>query len=400
MKRCWCDRAQSSGRARPPLPLRAHTVFREDGSEFSVQGSGFAGSRCARVLNPELRTLNPKTPAYRAIVNCRRQWTAVVVFAMLLAPAAAQDTVYIAGSTGGRTKLTGRVLDYTGRELRLELAGGREQRFAAGQVLQIETQYGPRHMEADALLAQDRFDQALAAYRQAIDGEPRPWVQRQIIARVVRCYGATGQPDRAGEAFLWLIRSDPDTPYFDCIPLAWMPRPVASEQTARQWLGREEPAAVLLGASHLLSSASRPVALRRLSELAAGSDRRIAQLALAQTWRAEAVTAAAEQIDAWGRVIDQMPESLAAGPYFVLGRARLHRQQWEPAALALLRVAILYPQQRDLAARSLLEAGRSLQMLDRSEQALRLYRELIRKYPDTPAVAEAQSRMEAIQKDQ
>ena len=92
-----------------------------------------------------------------------------------------------------------------------------------------------------------------------------------------------------------------------------------------------------------------------------------------------------------------MPEPIAAGPYFLLGLARAQRQQPEQAALAVLRVAILYPQRRALAAQSLLEAGRVLEGLDRKQSALRLYRELIRDYPERArAVAEARARLEEI----
>ena len=331
------------------------------------------------------------------------QWLAPVILAILFSPAAAQDVVYIAGSTGGQTKITGRVLDYTGRELRLEHPGGREQSFPAEKVLRVETQYTPQQTDAERLFANNRFEPALALYRKAAETEPRRWVRRLIIARTVRCYHALDRPERAGEEFLLLIRDDPNTPYFDCIPLAWIPRqpPVDLELAARQWIKRKEPAAQLLGASYLLAGRDRPAAIKQLGRLAAGADRQIAALALAQTWRAKVVTATPQQIDGWQRAVEQMPQPLAAGPYFVLGRARAQHQQPQQAALALLRVPILYPQQRPLAAQSLLEAGRALEKLDRTRGALRLYRELLRDYPEqTRPVAEAQGRLEEIGKTQ
>jgi tetratricopeptide (TPR) repeat protein len=326
-------------------------------------------------------------------------WPAVLIVAALSTGAAAQDTVYIAGSTGGQTKITGRVLDYTGRELRFEHASGREQSFPAEKVLRVETSYGRQQTEADALFVQNRFRPALTLYLQAADAEPRGWVRRQIIAQIVWCYRALDQPRRAGEMFLLLIPNDPNTPHFGCIPLAWIARqpPSDLELAARRWLKRPEPAARLLGASHLLAGRDRPTALSELGRLAAGADRQVAYLALAQTWRAELVTASPQQVDGWRRVIEQMPEPIAAGPYFVLGRARAQQQRPEQAALALLRVAILYPQHRSLAAQSLLEAGRALAQLERTQGALRLYRELIRTYPEqTRAVAEAQNRLEEL----
>ncbi|MBN2473056.1 MAG: hypothetical protein JXB62_00510 [Pirellulales bacterium] len=337
----------------------------------------------------------------QASADQRAAWATLGALAALfvtLLPVAAQDTVTLGSSGGGQTKVSGRIVDCTGRHLRIQVPGGREQTFPADKVIRVKTPYGPAHTEADARFADGEFGPALNLYRQAVDEEPRRWVRRRIIARAIWCYRALDDWVRSGETFLLLLRDDPETLDFDCIPLEWMPRqpPAALEQAARQWLNRAEPTAVLLGASHLLTTGERLDALQRLKTLSAGPDRRVAQLALAQTWRAEAVTASSAELDNWQRVIEQMPQALAAGPYFVLGRARLQRQQWEQAALALMRVPILYPQQRDLATQALLDAGRALEKLGRVPEALRLYRELIAGYPGTRPMAEAQGRMEAI----
>ncbi|NQU24580.1 MAG: tetratricopeptide repeat protein [Candidatus Nealsonbacteria bacterium] len=329
-----------------------------------------------------------------------------VTILSLCTPALAQDTVLVAsGSEGGRTRITGRILDYTGRELTLEHAGGQQRRIPAELVLNVETPYGQKHTEADALFAAGHFDQALPQYLEARELEDTPqrrWVRRQIIARIVRCYAALGRPDQAGEAFLLLVRADPAMLHFDCIPLAWMPRQPspAMEQTARRWLQRNEPAAALLGASHLLAGNARAGALSTLRQLSTSTDRRVALLASAQTWRAELTTADDDRLDTWAQVIEQLPEPLTAGPYFVLGRARAHRKQWDRAALASSRVAILHPQQRPLAAQSLVDAGRCLEELGDLKGAVRLYRELARDYPEQRrAVAEAQSRIDALSEE-
>lgn len=267
---------------------------------------------------------------------------------------------------------------------------------AAQDAVQPSTAYGPKQVAADAAFAKGRCDQALLLYQQAMKDEPRRGVQQQILAQLVGCHHALEQDDRAGELFAQLLRADPNTPYFDCIPLAWMPRQpsLAVEKAAAAWLQREEPALVLLGASHLLGSQRRTAAVERLNQLAAGGQQPVAQLAAAQLWRTALVTAGDAQLDGWGRAIDALPEKLQGGPYFVLGSARAQRKQWEPAALALLRAPILYPRDRPLAAQSLLEAGRALQSLGQEAEAMRLYRELLRTYPDqTRPVMEAKGRM-------
>ncbi len=325
-----------------------------------------------------------------------------VILALLFCrqvPLAAQDTVIVASRRGGQVKVTGRILDFTGRRLQVELADGQRQGFDAQRVLRIETQYTDQQTRADALLAEHRFPEALALYRQALHEESRRWVRRRILAAQVRCYRALDQLDLAGATFLLLVSDDPETLDFDCIPLAWAtrPLPVALEDAARGWMQREEPAAKLLGASHLLTSGARQTAIARLRRLSTDPDRRIAQLATAQGWRATVTMAEESDVDSWQRMIQQMPEPLAAGPYYVLGLARLQRGHFERAALALMRVPILYPNQRRLAGRSLLEAGRALEQLGRIKQAAGLFRELITNYPeDQRLVAEAKSRLETL----
>jgi tetratricopeptide (TPR) repeat protein len=315
--------------------------------------------------------------------------------------AAAQDTVEVATGSG-RTRLTGQVVDYTGRQLILEGAGARRQEIPADRVLRVETPYGPRQLEADRRLEKKEFAEALALYRRALDEEQRRWVRRLILARMVWCSLALGQPEAAGEIFLLLIQSDPSTPYFDCIPLAWVPAQPSPrlEQAALAWMAQSEqemPAAVLMGASHLLPTSQRSAALARLQRLSTNADRRIAQLAYAQTWRA-AVNVDDTQLDAWDRSIRQMPEPLRAGPYYALGRSAAQRQQWERAATALMRIPILFPQHRALAAAALLDAGYALERLKQPAEAARLYRELVAAYPECRAAAEAKGRLEEAAK--
>lgn len=333
-------------------------------------------------------------------------FTALLVLVLTAAaclPAAAQDTVFISSTSTaqGRLRLQGKILDYTGTGLRIELAGGVVRKYAPEQVVRVETTYTRPQLDADALYAKAEFNAALALYRQARTDEPRAWVRRQITAQMVWCYQALNAWGPAGEEFLVLVRSDPATIFFGCIPLAWAPAEpsAALEQAARQWFARDEmPVSVLLGASHLLPTDAHAAALARLKELSTAEDARVAQLALAQTWRAETVTANSGQLNHWARVVEAMPEPLRAGPYYVLGLAWAQRQQWQPAALAWLRIPIEYPQHRLLAARSLLGAGEALERLSRPRQAAALYGELLAQYADSPLAAEARARLNELQK--
>ncbi|MDZ7616668.1 MAG: hypothetical protein U1E05_06670 [Patescibacteria group bacterium] len=321
----------------------------------------------------------------------------LVLIVLLAAPLAAQDTVVLRGKAGGETRVTGRILDHTGRELTIELPGGTEQRFPADQIVQVHTSRTAEQTRGDDLFDRGEFTTALAMYRAAMDADQRRWVRRGLLARAVRCYDALGRPAEAGAFFLLLVGDDPSTQYFDCIPLGWTPgQPDAAlEQAARTWLNSDRPAAVLLGASHLLSTSLRPHAVAKLGDLRGNADPRVARLAEAQLWRATGVQSTPAQRAGWLRAVEAMPESLQAGPYFALGLAQAQAGEHEQAAISLLRVAIVYPRQRVLAARAALESALAMEQLGRGDQAARLYEELVRDYKDQPRiVAEAQARLE------
>jgi tetratricopeptide (TPR) repeat protein len=198
----------------------------------------------------------------------------------------AQDVVHIAaGETGkGRTKITCTVLDYTGQSLTLELPGGVQRVFPAERVVQIETTRSKQQTDADKLYERRQYQPALTQYRQALEAEERRWVRREILAQMVWCYRGQGDVASAAQTFLLLVQSDPKTPHFDCIPLAWLPGEPSPQaaQLARQWVDRKDlPAAVLLGASLLIGTADRTLALERLNSLAFDTDARIGWLARA-----------------------------------------------------------------------------------------------------------------------
>ncbi len=334
----------------------------------------------------------------------RESWTGLRALAVVVtctATAFCQDTVHVASSAGssGYTTFKGRVDDYTGGGLVLVAPDGGRRSFPADRILQIDTHHTQARLDADALFDKRQFADAATLYQRAQKEEKRSWMRRQIMAQLVWCHSATGQSQIAGAEFRSVIWEDANSPYFSSIPLAWTAgQPSGTlEQAARHWLElKSEPAMVLLGASHLLSTGSRALALDRLERLATTAQPPVNQLALAQTWRRLIVTADARQLDSWEDNIRKIPEPLRAGPYYVLGSGRARQNDSEAAALALMRVPILYRRHHVLAARSLLNAGQSLEKLDRRRQAAGLYNEVLLDFAQTPAAAEARIRSEQL----
>ena len=181
--------------------------------------------------------------------------------------ALADDVVYLRSPSNprARTKISGQIVDYTGKELVIHTDAAAPRRIPSEQVAGIETAWTADQQAGDAMLAKHEFAAALAQYQLALKKDERRWVRRKIIADMIWCYRGLDQLGRAGELFLILVRDDPATPYYACIPLNWLPREPSPdcEQRSREWLARGEGAeAVLLAASHLSRCGSGSV-LRR-----------------------------------------------------------------------------------------------------------------------------------------
>lgn len=319
-------------------------------------------------------------------------------------PVLRADTVYLIPRTAqsdGLMKIGGQVTEYTGQRIEIVLADGSRIEYPGTQVARIDTQRHPAQLRGRALCQEGRIEQALEQFRQAHREEKRPWLQREILADAVLCYEALGQFAAAGNAFLTLWKLDPSTPHLDTLPAAWYAEVPAADITAQatRWLRQEDPAAALLGASHLLASSQRAEAIEVLKRLVTHDDPRLALLAEGQRWRVDYLTATADQVRRWEAAVLRLPEPLRLGPYLVLGQAWAHLKRPEKAALAYLRVPILYPHRRRLAARALYETGVQLERAADRTAAAGRYRELLELYPESPYAPQARSRLDALAAD-
>jgi tetratricopeptide (TPR) repeat protein len=300
----------------------------------------------------------------------------------------AEDVVHLRTEAGGSSsRMTGEIVEYTGDELQLKTASGQVLKIPADRVERVESSWVEQHVAGDTLMIEGKLAEAIVAYGQAFGTEKRRWVRDMILARLVLCHRSLGQVEEACAHFEFLLRGDPTTPYFDLIPLAWQssqPAPTLAGR-AQKWLtDNEVPAVALLGASWLLATDRRPVAAAVLERLSTNPDRRVAEFATAQLWRTQIVSATPEQVDRWRRAVRRFPPPARAGPYYVIGKALAHQDRHEQAALAFLRIPILHPGERLLAAESLWGAAGQLKRLGSDAEAAQLYRELAAAYPESP----------------
>jgi predicted negative regulator of RcsB-dependent stress response len=321
--------------------------------------------------------------------------------ALLVAGAHAEDTVVILAGKNGelRAQKRGKIIDYTGTQLRLQNMLGREEQIPADKIVEIRTEWTPSHQSGDALREQGKLTEAIAAYRQAKRDETRPWGVRQIMASLTDVYLESGQIASAGDEFLGIVASDPTTHFYRAIPLAWRTWSLdpSSEARAVTWLKATNfPAAVLLGASWLEAGAHRGEALAALQTLTNNPDARIAALAEMQLWRTRIVTVQPNEIQRWQTLVEKMPPEIRAGGYYILGDALARQKDVEAAALAYLRVPLVYSASRVLSSDALLAAAKQLEALMRPVQAAGLYREILADYAACPAAEEARARLDRL----
>jgi tetratricopeptide (TPR) repeat protein len=316
------------------------------------------------------------------------------------ATVAAQDAVVVSSASdpAARIKKSGQIIDYTGLELKLRTPLGTEDTIPAARVMEIQTRWSPAHMAGTAARIEGRLDDAIAAFRQAKREETRSWAVRQIMADLSGCYLEAGMIDAAGDEFLGIVSSDPATPHFNIVPVAWrgMALSPAIESRAAAWLAaRRAPIAVVLGASWLLAT-RRSEVITALGEIASSSDPRVAGLAAIQLWRNQLVSAKADDAFRWQAQLEKMPPEIQAAGWYVLGDTLARQEQPQAAALAYLKAPLLFRQQRPLAAEALLAAGKQLEKMSQAGQAQTLYRELERDFRHLAAGKEARGRLEPL----
>lgn len=346
---------------------------------------------------PHLSTPNSYEFGYAQL----RGLLAILVFCTIVRPLIAADTVIYRTAKDPTVQATvsGAIVDFVGGQLSIRNEAGIQQTIPAERVVEIRSEATPAETAADQLARDGKHEQAAKSYQQAVRDEKRVWVQRQVIAKLVGTYCQLEQFDSAGDVFLSLLRNDPHTHFFAAIPLSWMthsPSPQLAQRAAVWMSQTQNSVSVLLGASWLLPTDQRAAASASLQRLITGRDPRVAMLAQTQLWRTRTAAATVDEIEGWEASLTRLPADLRAGPYVTLGQAWSAKGQADKSASAYLRVPILYGKDRRLVAAALLLAGRELEKIDQREEAVTLYREVVREHAATPAAAEARSRLEEL----
>ncbi|MCS7238943.1 MAG: tetratricopeptide repeat protein [Thermoguttaceae bacterium] len=312
---------------------------------------------------------------------------------------AAQDAVILSasGSPQGWVRIRGQLETVSDRGVYIRGDDGTVREYAGRRLLRVETSLLPEHQEGNRLFAQGEFAGALKAYTAAQSKESRPFVAAQIRIQIVWCLRYLGRRLEACREFFAVAAGDIPSAFASAAPVSWLPGPVepALEALCASQLASPSPLVALVAASYLVTGPRESQALVQLDRLAVTASEPVRTLAWFQSCRRRIMTVNEAELRRWEEVWEKLPVEWRAGPTAVIAQGWEAAKDYEQAALWWLRLPILFAGHRDLAARGLLAAGRNLERLGRTDQASELYRELLRKYPESPDCPAAQARLEA-----
>lgn len=288
----------------------------------------------------------------------------------------------------------GQIEDVTGEVLLIKRTGQTvADRYAASTIQSVQTWRSPIHEQGLKEFEAGDNAKAELSLQKALQDEPRDWMKREILAQQIRCEIRRADWGEAGTLFLKITRDDPTTQFWNVAPLQWAPLSMGDSQKtlARNWIKETDSPTRFLAASWLLlDPVYGEIAQKQLDDLARGSNRIIAPLARAQQWRLRLGQEISElEIQKWQRDVRRLPRRLRAGPNYLVARGLVQRHEQRAAVAELLWLSTVYTDHEELTPRALVEAASILEKSGQTEDALKLYTQVIEDFAWSPWYSEA-----------
>lgn len=330
----------------------------------------------------------------------------ITVFCMLKAiPVCAQDKIEIRPEHHvGQATLPCTILDFTQSEIKVKLLpSGTVKTYPSSQVVKVHAPQTEQYQQGLNQLQAGQFDKAINSFSEALNIENRTWVRREILALMIKTALRQGDDLKAALRFQMMVENEANSRYFELIPLDWSIKETLSpvRSSARGWLTDKDEVKQLIGASILLNTREyQAQAEATLRSLATSTQVNVQQLARAQLWRIrlKADDLSLLELQRWERNLNQIPEHLRAGPYFLLGTGYAMLERHDQAAASFLWIPLIYDSNPQLSAVAYLKAADSLLALGQSSHALRLYQETVARYPHSSSKQIAQQMIDQLLK--
>ncbi len=310
-----------------------------------------------------------------------------LIFCLMAADCQAQNDVVITKRTGKNAsgsdtlKRKGTITQWKGLSLTI-FSSGAEREIDNDDIVEVKTAWSEDYIAALNAIRTGQTQEAIPKFQSALNQESRAWAQNIIRSKLMDALLSLEQYSAAVKQFLLILSDDPQTRLVHLAPLPWTGTGTQLNQQAQQWIATKDPTVQLIGASWLLVGPDRERAINVLDQLTRDIDPNIKNLAIAQLWRSR-TNVNAKQTVVWQNIVDKMPRSLRAGPYLVLAEAQTKTGQNEQALINLMKVPILYPEQKSLAAAALYRTGKLLSASGKPTQSQTIFNELKKRYPQT-----------------
>ena len=309
----------------------------------------------------------------------------VIFFFGLNLPALAigqTDTVVTQRKDGAPTvNRKGTITQWVGDSLTIN-SKGVERKIDNDTIIKIETEWGDNYQQGVQELNSGNPSFAIVQFEEALTSETRSWAKLIIRAQLIEAYQSIEKYSDAIRHFETILREDPQTRFLPLAPICWTGTgTVMADTTSR--LGKSRDSFLqLIGASWMLASPQRNAGIEILQTLSGDIDPRIKNIAIVQLWRTR-LNVTDKQIKPWEKTIHGLPRVFRAGPYLVLAEAQSRVGQTQSAIVNLMRIPILFPEQKSLVAAALYRTGNLLDNQGKSDLAQSIFNELVTLYPQT-----------------
>lgn len=310
---------------------------------------------------------------------------ALAILLLSHSAAVSQDVVVIRHSDGKKElKRKGQIDQWIGQTLTLKSDLG-VRNIDNDKIIRVETKWSEDYQAGLQLMAANQFSPAIKRFQTALKSEQRPWAKNVIRAKIVHCATSIESYGLAATRFEEIVKHDPQTRFLNMAPIKWTSTAGSTNlgSLAKEWMDTNDPTLQLIGASWSTTGITKKQAVSKLEQLTKDFDPKIAGLAAAQLWKARGLSATEKQIDVWIKKLDQLPENLRAGPWFVIAEAQRRAKLNEKAAINFMRVPILYPEQRSLSAAALYQVAGLMHNTNRLSEEAILKNELKENFGDT-----------------
>ncbi|MGY8747378.1 MAG: tetratricopeptide repeat protein [Pirellulales bacterium] len=275
----------------------------------------------------------------------------------------------------------GTITQWTGDSLTLS-SKGVEREIDNDTIIKIETEWGDNYKLGLQEFNSGNPSFAIVQFDEALSSESRPWAKLIIRAKLIEAYQSLEKYPDAIRQFQIILQEDPQTRFLPLAPICWTGSGTVMADTASQLGNSRNSFLQLIGASWMLGSPQRNTGIKILQTLSEDIDPRLKNIAIAQLWRTR-LNVTDKQLKPWEKTVAGLPRDFRAGPYLVLAEAQSRVGQTQPAIVNLMRIPILFPEQKSLVAAALYRAGNLLDNQGESDLAQSILNELVTLYPQT-----------------